>query len=98
VAAEALPAGRDGALGARPAQDRACVHYWPEARFRNYAYDHVVHLLSRCEERALCAVSSDVNPKPVLVEVPPGERVEVLTFRGSPAREFRPFVECRAPP
>lgn len=84
-----------GSLLAEPAQDRTCVDFWPEVRFRNYGYDHIVHLLSRCDVRASCVVSSDVNPKATVVEVGPGEHVEVLTFRGSPAREFTPRVECR---
>jgi len=87
-----------GRLAPDPARGLTCVDFWPEARFRNYAYDHLVHLLSRCDVRALCAVSSDVNPRPVDVAVLPNEHVEVLTFRGSPAREFSPRVKCRFVP
>jgi hypothetical protein len=73
----------------------ACVVFWPEVRFRSYAYDHVVHLLSRCDVRATCEVSSNVNPTAVEVELRPQEHAEVLTFRGSPASEFEPHVACR---
>jgi hypothetical protein len=73
----------------------ACVEYWPEVRYRNYGYDHLVHLWNRCDVRAVCDVASDVNPKPVRVEIAARDRIEVLTFRGSPAREFTPQVDCR---
>lgn len=76
-------------------QDPSCVEAFPEVRYRNYGYDHVVHLYSRCDVRAYCAVSTDANPNAVEVVVPPREHVEVLTFRGSPAREFTPKVSCR---
>jgi hypothetical protein len=87
------------AKGAEPAASTlACVEFQPEVRFRNNGYDHVVHLRSRCDRRTICAVATDVNPKPVEVPVPPQEQVAVLTFRGSPAREFTPNVSCRFTP
>jgi len=76
-------------------QDPTCVEFWPEIRHRHYGYDHIVHLYSRCQIRAFCQVSSDVNPKAVEIVVPPREQVEVLTFRGSSARQFTPRVQCR---
>jgi hypothetical protein len=72
----------------------SCVRFWPEARYRNYGYDHVVHLNSRCHRTASCSVSTDVNPKVIAVAVAPGEHVEVVTFRGSPMPEFTAIVEC----
>lgn len=78
-----------------PQQDPSCVEAFPEVRYRSYGYDHVVHLYSRCDVRAYCAVSTDVNPTVIEVIVPPREHIEVLTFRGSPAREFTPKVTCR---
>jgi hypothetical protein len=82
--------------GVDPVERRAgCVDYWPEVRYRNYGYDHIVHLLSRCEVVVFCRVSSDVNPVPAEVTLLPRAQVDVLTFRGSPAREFTPKVECR---
>ena len=71
-----------------------CVQFWPEARYRNYAYDHVVHLSNACQTRALCAVSSDLSPTAINVDLAIGESTEVLTLRGSPAREFNPRVDC----
>jgi hypothetical protein len=76
-------------------QDPSCVAFWPEIRYRNYGYDHVVHLANRCGVRAFCSVATDVNPTAVQVRVPPRQQTEVLTFRGAAARQFVPLVECR---
>ena len=86
-----------GVLGARAMsgpQTPPCIRSWPEVRYKNYGYDHIVHVGNDCRVKASCAVSSDVNPEPVQVIVPAGEQVEVMTSRGSPAREFTPRVEC----
>jgi hypothetical protein len=40
-------------------------------------------------------VTTNVNPDPVEGTVAPGEERELLTFRGSPASEFVPKVDCR---
>jgi hypothetical protein len=74
-----------------------CVDAWGEARYTNYGYDHIVHLRSRCRTRMLCDVSTNVNPRATRVSIPAGESLEVLTFRGSPAREFTPNVRCNLP-
>ena len=87
-----------GVLGARAMsgpQTPPCIRSWPEVRYKNYGYDHIVHVGNDCRVRASCAVSSDVNPEPIQVFIPAGEQVEVMTSRGSPAREFTPRVECR---
>jgi hypothetical protein len=73
----------------------ACVASWGEARYRNAGYDHIVHIQNRCEKTVLCRVTTNVNPDPVEGTVAPREEREVLTFRGSPAREFVPKVDCR---
>jgi hypothetical protein len=41
-----------------------------------------------------CDVSTNVAPTPVRVVLAPRQHVEVLTFRGSPAREFTPQADC----
>ena len=79
---------------AEPGQTPACIQFWPETRYRNYGYDHIVHLDNACHALATCAVSSDVTPTPVRVEIKAGETTEVLIARASPAREFTPHVEC----
>jgi hypothetical protein len=87
-----------GVLGARATgrqETSSCIRSWPELRQRSRGYDHIVHLSNDCRAKATCAVSSDVNPEPILVIVPAGERIEVVTSRGSPAAEFTPRVDCR---
>jgi hypothetical protein len=79
-----------------PAQEPvpSCVHHWPEARYRSYQYDHIVHLISRCHRTASCSVSSNVNPTAVVVAIAPAEHLEVVTARGSETPEFTPYVRC----
>lgn len=72
----------------------ACVSHTTEAR-HIMGYDHLVHIKNACESEATCKVSTDVNPQIQLVTVAPGQTKSVLTFRGSPAREFKATVECR---
>jgi hypothetical protein len=84
-------------VGRSPAATRQtpdCVQFWPEARYRDYAYDHIVHVLNACHALAICMVSSDLDPAPVRSEVKAGENSEVLLTRGSPANQFTPKVEC----
>jgi hypothetical protein len=73
-----------------------CLKSWTEARYGASGYDHWVHLDSACSVSASCSVATSVNPNAVEVAVPPGEHVAVLTWRGSPAREFTAVVRCRA--
>jgi len=79
---------------ARAAQP-SYVDTWGEVRYRAYGYDHIAHIKNRGEVEVSCDVSTDVNPVPQHVEVAPHAEVEVLTFRGSPARVFALHAECR---
>ena len=71
-----------------------CIQVSSEAHYRGVGYDHVLHLASTCSTEAVCKVATDVTKEPVQVSVPAGADVEVVTQRGSPAREFKPFVSC----
>jgi hypothetical protein len=73
-----------------------CVAWHTEVRARAYGYDHFVILDSSCAGEATCTVSTDVNPSPQTAVVPAGARVEVATFLGSPATEFKATVSCVA--
>lgn len=73
----------------------ACVEAWGQARYGNAGYDHIVHVKNGCQKSVLCRVWTNVNPDPAEITVPSEEEREVLTFRGSLAREFVPHVECR---
>ena len=79
---------------AAPRGTPPCIQFWPESRYRDYRYDHIVHVINNCQARASCSVSSNVNPAPVRAEVPAGGSVEVMTAHGSQASEFTPRVEC----
>ena len=72
----------------------ACVQFWPETRYQNSAYDHIVHLSNACHAQAICMVSSDVTQAPLRTELKAGENLEVWLARGSAASEFTPRVEC----
>jgi hypothetical protein len=74
----------------------SCVKYRAEARPWGMGYKHVVVLVSECTVTADCTVSTDVNPEPTVVTVPPKETREVVTYLSSPARVFVPTVVCRA--
>ncbi len=74
----------------------ACIQVVPMVRYRSYGYDHIVRIQSTCDTDRECWVVTDVNPKPIFTVVPAGEAVEVLTFRGSPSRNFTATVECDA--
>ena len=98
--APALAAGNAGRgdVSADPPNPLACVQSWPEVQQRNHAYDHFIHLTSRCAMPARCEVSSDSNPAPIRVVVPPDQERRVLVARGSPAASFVPRVMCRFKP
>jgi hypothetical protein len=72
-----------------------CVHVNAYARYGAYGYDHIVDVSNGCEHPAVCDVRTNVNPDPMTVRVEPGARESVVTFRGSPAREFAAQVRCK---
>ena len=89
IAALALPP-----LALAQNQVPSCVTVRHEARWGAGAYNHVVIVENGCERPVRCDVATDVNPHPTQVRVDPGGRSEVVTFLGSPAREFTPRVRC----
>jgi hypothetical protein len=82
--------GTDG--GTPPAP--VCVTWSAEARYRPYGYDHLVHLKNGCDQPAVCRVTTNVNPTPAEARVLPKQTATVVTFQGSPAREFAANVAC----
>jgi hypothetical protein len=98
VTAFTLLVGAGASAADAPSATPTCIRHWPEVLYRNYGYDHLVHIKNDCRTRAVCAVATNVNPKPTEVPVAAGEQVDVLTMRGSPAREFTATVECRFVP
>jgi hypothetical protein len=87
-----------GESAARITEERAeppCVLARSETQNRYPGYDHVVRLQNRCDAAVRCAVSSDVRSDPVRVTVEPRAQVEVVLWRGSPARVYNAKVDCR---
>jgi hypothetical protein len=92
LATTLVPAG-----AADPAQNGGsppCVRWRADAIYRNAGYDHVVTLYNGCQAPAVCTVTTNVNPDPIDVQIAPGKEAQVLTWRGSPAREFEARVRC----
>lgn len=71
-----------------------CIQVWPEARYRNYGYDHIVHIYNGCSASATCTVSTNVAPQAIKVRIAVRQKIEVLTYRGSPSQEFRVNSSC----
>jgi len=82
---------------AKPTKPGGCVDVTTEAAFASVGYDHIVTLKSGCAKPITCSVKTDVNPESSSVQLDPGETESVVTWRGSPAREFKAHVVC-APP
>ena len=87
-----------GAPGAHGTPNPQCLTWRTEARYRNYGYDHLVHIHNGCDRRAACAVTTSANPDEIRVSVGPGADVTLVTFVGSPSREFTATVQCSLEP
>ncbi|HEX5656997.1 MAG TPA: hypothetical protein VFX59_07365 [Polyangiales bacterium] len=86
------PAVEEPAPGQDPNQ---CTKVEGSARFVGLAYTHSITLRNGCGRPVACTLWTDVDPEPKQsVQVKPGESVEVVTRRGSPARELTAFKEC----
>lgn len=72
-----------------------CVDVSKQVFYRAFGYDHIVNVDNHCKFSVDCTIWTNVNPKKTRVKVADGESAEVLTFRGSPARTFTPYAECR---
>ena len=73
----------------------SCVDYRAEARYSGVGYDHLVHVSNQCDRSVQCDVSTNVNAEKIQVVVASKASQTVLTWRGSPAREFTAAVSCR---
>ncbi|MDD9936401.1 MAG: hypothetical protein OXT09_22505 [Myxococcales bacterium] len=88
--AQSLDDGERGKPDAGP-----CVKSSAHSRYSGYGYDHLVTLENGCKTDMHCRVTTNANPKGVEIDVPKGEERTVITFRGSPAREFDHDAECK---
>jgi hypothetical protein len=82
------------AVPARAEKTPACIRWWGQTVSTPGGYNHVVGIDNGCDRPASCAVSTDVAPDPIQASVPARQKVELVTFRGSPASAFKPKVTC----
>src|SRR6185312_6687649 len=73
----------------------ACVKWGKQVVSTPTGYNHVVWIDDTCDAPAACVVSTDVAPDPISTTVPAKKKVELTTFRGSPASEFTAKVSCK---
>lgn len=71
-----------------------CWSFETRARYIS-GFDHLVTVKNDCEQIARCTVSTDVNPEKQQITVQAKSSETVLTYRGSPSREFSAKVECQ---
>ena len=73
-----------------------CADARGSVRQEAYGYTHVVTLKNGCAKQVECALWTDVDPEPrTTVSAAPGQAVEIITRRGSPAREVSAHKSCR---
>ena len=75
-------------------KQQPCIYYWGEARYV-IGYDHIVHVVNKCEVEANCTLTTNVNPQPEVFSVEPGEHKVITTWRGSPAASFAITLDCK---
>lgn len=90
----AAPLDPTSAQAAPKQAPAACVVQRTEVRHSGVGYDHWVHLTNNCDATVSCQVRTNVNTEGMSVTVEPKATASVLTWRGSPAREFTATVEC----
>jgi hypothetical protein len=71
----------------------SCVRHETRVKY-SLGYDHLVDLRNDCKKAVSCSVFTDVNPKKQTVAIQPGASATVVTYVGSPAREFKATVDC----
>ncbi len=89
--------GIAGAAPARADKMPACVHWWQQVVAAGFGYNHVVGIDNGCDKPVACVITTDVAPDPLKATVPGKQKVELVTFRGSPASTFKAKVECSLP-
>jgi len=81
------------ASSSAPSPD-TCTEVRGSARAQGFGYTHVVSLRNGCPTAVSCELWSDVDPDRVRVEVAAGATAEIVTRRGSPAREVVGYKKC----
>lgn len=80
----------------QPPPADSCAVARGSVRMEAYGYTHVVTLENGCTKSVECALWTNVDPEPRKgVRAAPGERIEIITRRGSPAREVTALKSCQ---
>lgn len=80
----------------QPPPADSCAVARGTVRMEAYGYTHLVTLENGCTKAVECALWTNVDPEPrQVVQTAPGERVEIITRRGSPAREVTALKSCK---
>ena len=79
---------------ARAGKTPACVRWWGQPVSTATGYNHVVGIENGCDRPVACVISTNVAPDPITASVPAKQKIELVTFRGSPSSAFTPKVEC----
>ena len=90
------PAAPSEAPVAKAVPADACAEARGSARYEAYGYTHVVTLRNGCDKPVECALWTNVDPEPrTSVQAAPGQSIDIVTRRGSPAREVVAQKSCR---
>jgi hypothetical protein len=95
VSAAAVPTRAETLDDSEKAPSSACWTVTTAAPYRGFGYDHIVTIANTCEKPIDCTARTNVNPEPTNARVPAHASVDVVTFRGSPSREFKADVQCK---
>jgi hypothetical protein len=72
-----------------------CAVVTASASYVAYGYNHIITLTNSCKKAVECAVWTDIDPEPrTTLRLLPGESSELVTRRGSPARDVTAFKQC----
>jgi hypothetical protein len=78
-----------------PSGIEQCAQVSASVRMEAYGFTHLVSLRNGCDRAVSCEVWTDVDPSPHhALRAAPGETQELITRRGSPAREVSAGSSC----
>ncbi len=71
-----------------------CVTHRGHVIYQAYGYTHFVAIENGCEEAVSCRVRTSATSAEVRVRLDASSSKEIVTRRGSPAREFAVTLRC----
>ena len=79
----------------QPGKANQCVEIGAASLWGGWGWNHAVYVTNfQCSEDVSCTVTTDVDPDPQTVLVPPNVTVQVEMALNSESRWFVPFVSC----